>query len=139
MVIFVTMFMVLLYDNNLVIVITVLLLAFVVLFYTLRTTIDAVGQSESDIRLKLFRNVHNEMLNRAVVQSIDGVLPSRNKYDMFVICCTEISIIWSIFAESSTSSKNTRPQYICNNRSSVSPNSCWTVHIVSLPHYINFV
>lgn len=85
MVIFVTMFIVCLYDRNLVIVIAIVLLAFVVLYYTLRNTIDAVGQSESDIRLRLFRNVHNEMLNRAVMQSIDGVLPSRNKY-LFVGC-----------------------------------------------------
>lgn len=67
------------YDHFVSLAVIVLPVQFAVLYYTFRHTNSAAGLREIDSRLKLFENVHNDVINRSVLQSTDVVLQSRNK------------------------------------------------------------
>lgn len=52
---------------------------FGILYYVFRNTVAAAGTWEIDSRRRLFENVQNDLLNRAVLQSTDAVVHSRNR------------------------------------------------------------
>lgn len=68
-----------LYDPFLVFAVAVLPMQFIILYFAFRHTNSAAGLKEIDSRLKLFENIHNDVSNRAALQSADYVLQSRNK------------------------------------------------------------
>lgn len=67
------------FDDFFVVPFALLLADFAILYYSLRSTVAAAGQTEYETRLRLFQHVHNETSNRAVLQSADCVLQSRNR------------------------------------------------------------
>lgn len=74
-----TIWLTVLLDEIVTIVFAAMMVAFALLYYSWRHSVAAAGQAEIDTRLRLFQHVHNETINRAAVQSVDGVLQSRNR------------------------------------------------------------
>lgn len=79
MAVILSIFLTLILEEFMTIVFAIMLVAFALLYYSGRHTVAAAGQAEINTRLRLFQHVHNETINRAAVQSVDGVLQSRNR------------------------------------------------------------